>query len=119
MHEEESRTDLGLIRIHKNVIVSIAALAASEIEGVQSIGGGIGTGILEALTNRKYPSIKVEILRNDEVRIRIPLVIKFGYSIPDVACRVQENVRAGLEKMTNLLIKDINIVVQAIERGKG
>jgi len=36
---------------------------------------------------------------------------------PPSANKVQENVRNSLERMTNLVIKDINVNVQSIERG--
>ncbi|MCM8795953.1 MAG: Asp23/Gls24 family envelope stress response protein [Candidatus Omnitrophica bacterium] len=116
MQKEESRTDLGIIRIHKNVIASIASLAASEIEGVKGIGKDIRTGILELLGKKSLVAIHVEIDKNNEIRLDLPLIIKYGFNIPDVANRVQENVRAALEKMTNLSVKDININVQGIER---
>lgn len=114
--KEESRTELGTIRIHKNVIASIASLAATEIEGVKRIGGDFKSGLLE-LIGKKIPiAIKVEIDKNEEVKIEIPLVIKYGFNIPDIANRVQENIRCALEKMTNLSVKDININIQSIEK---
>ena len=118
MHREESRTDLGTIRIHKNVIASIASLAATEIQGVKRVGGDFRSGFLELIGKKTSIAIKVEIDKNEEVRITVPLVIKYGFNIPDIANKVQENVRNALEKMTNLLIKDININVQGIERGQ-
>lgn len=117
MHREESRTDLGTIRIHKNVIASIASLASMEIEGVKRVGGNFKSGILELIGKNLLPVIKVEINKNEEVKIEIPLIIKYGFNIPDIANKVQENVRNSLEKMTNLSIKDININVQGIEKG--
>lgn len=117
MHKEESRTDLGTIRIHKNVIASIASLAVCEIEGVRRVGKDFKTGILEIVGKTNISAIKVEIDKNEEVRIDIPLIIKYGSNIPDIANRAQENVRQALEKMTNLSVKDINIIVQGIERG--
>ena len=118
MHREESRTDLGTIKIHKNVIASIASLAATEIQGVKRVGGDLKSGFLELIGKKTSIAIKVEIDKNEEVRITVPLVIKYGFNIPDIANKVQENVRNALEKMTNLLIKDININVQGIERGQ-
>jgi uncharacterized alkaline shock family protein YloU len=59
----------------------------------------------------------VEFDKNGEVKVEIPLIIKYGYNIPEVAAKVQENIRNNLEKMTNLLIKDINVNIQAIEKG--
>jgi uncharacterized alkaline shock family protein YloU len=117
MHKEESRTDLGAIRIHKNVIASIASIAAVEITGVKRIGGDLKSGLYELMGKKSLAAIKVEIDRNEEVRLEIPLIIKYGFNIPDIANRVQESVRNALEKMTNLLIKDINVNVQGIERG--
>ena len=117
MHKEESQTDLGNIRIHKNVIASIASLAAVEIEGVKRIGGDFRSGILELIGKKALMAIKVDIDKNDEMRLEVPLVIKYGFNIPDIANKAQENIRNALEKMTNLSIKYININVQAIERG--
>lgn len=117
MHKEESRTDLGAIRIHKNVIASIAAIAAMEIEGVKRIGGDFKSGLLELIGKKSTLAIKVEIDKNDEVNVEIPAVIKYGFNIPGIANKIQENVRNALEKMTNLSIKDIDINVQGIERG--
>lgn len=118
MHRDESRTDLGTIRIHKNVIASIASLAAVEIEGIKRVGGDFKSGLLELIGKKYLSAIKVEINKNEEVSLEIPLVIKYGFNIPDIASKVQENVRNALEKMTNLSVRDININVQGIERGQ-
>jgi len=117
MRQEESRTDLGIIRIHRNVIASVASLAAVEIAGVKKVGGNFTSGLMELIGQKSLLSIKVEINKNDEVKIEIPVIIKYGFNIPDIANKVQENVRVALEKMTNLSVKDININVQGIERG--
>ncbi|MDD4979950.1 MAG: Asp23/Gls24 family envelope stress response protein [Candidatus Omnitrophica bacterium] len=117
MHKEESQTDLGKIRIHKNVIASIASLAAVEIEGVKRIGKDLKSGILELIGQKSATAIDVQIDKNEEIRVEIPLVIKYGSNIPEVANKAQENVRNALEKMTSLSIKYININVQGIERG--
>jgi len=118
MHREESRTDLGTIRIHKNVISSIAELAVTEIEGIKRIGGNLKSGISELIGKKFLTSIRVEISKTGEVEIEIPVIIKYGFNIPDVANKVQENVRGSLEKMTNLSIRDVNINVQSIEKGE-
>lgn len=115
--KEESRTDLGTIRIHKNVIASIASIAALEITGVKRIGQDFKSGLLELIGKKSLAAIRVEIDKNEEVRIGVPLVIKYGFLIPEVANKVQENIRQALEKMTSLSLKDINIIVQGIERG--
>lgn len=117
MNRDESRNELGVLRIHKNVVSSISSIAALEIEGVKRVARGLKSGLLELLERKFFSAIKVEITKNDEVKVQIPLIIKYGYNIPEVANRVQENVRLALEKMSNLSIKEINVNVQGIERG--
>lgn len=117
MRSEETHTDLGIIKIHKNVIASIASIAALEIEGIKRIGGDLKSGIIELIGKKYLSSVRVEINKSEEVDVEIPVVVKYGYNVPEVANRVQENVRNSLEKMTNLAIKEVNIKVQGIERG--
>ena len=117
MRTDGSRTDLGTVRIHKNVIASIASLAVLEIEGVKRVGGDFKSGLMELVGRKTLAAIKVEFTKNEEIRVDIPLVVKYGYNIPEIASSAQEKVRNALDKMTNLSIKDININVQSIERG--
>lgn len=116
MKNEESRTDLGIIKIHKDVIASIASLASTEVEGVKKIGGDLKASIYELLGKKEQRGINVEIDRNNEVKLDVPLVIKYGYNVTDIARSVQESIQQSLEKMTNLTIKEININVQRIEK---
>ncbi|MCX5696107.1 MAG: Asp23/Gls24 family envelope stress response protein [Candidatus Omnitrophica bacterium] len=117
MQQDNSRTDLGLIRIHKNAIASVSSLASLEIEGVKRLGTNLKSRILELMGKPSSSAIKIEINKSDEVKVEIPLFIKYGYNIPEVASKVQENVRQALERMTNLSVKDIDVNVQGIERG--
>lgn len=117
MRKEESQTNLGKIRIHKNVIASIASIAAGEIEGVKAIGGDFKSGILEFIGKKAISTIRVDIDKNEEIRLEVPLVIKYGFNIPEIASKAQENISNALEKMTCLAIKYIHINVQRIERG--
>lgn len=116
MNRSDTRTELGAIKIHKNVIASIASIAAMEANGVKRVGSNFQSGLLEFIGRKSYSAIKVEIDKNDEVRLEIPVVIKYDFNIPEVSGRVQENIRVSLEKMTSLSVKDINISVQGIEK---
>jgi len=118
MQNQDFHTDLGGIKIHKNVIASIASVAALEVEGVVRVGADFKSGLLELMCKKALPAIKVEIDKHDEIRLDIPLVVKYDFNIPEVSGKVQENVRNALERMTDLAIKDINISIQGVERGQ-
>lgn len=116
MHREESQSDLGIISIHNNVIASVAFIAASEIEGVKRIGSNFKSGLFELL-GKESSAIRVFIDKRSQVSLEIPLITKYGYSIPEVSNKAQENIRNAIEKMTNLSVKDINIIIQGVEKG--
>ena len=113
--QDDSRTDLGLIRIHNNAIAQTASIASLEIEGVKRVGKNLKSNIMEFFGKKGTTAIKVEINKNEEVKVGIPLIIKYGFNIPEVSNKVQENVRQSLEKMTNLSIKEVDINVLGIE----
>lgn len=46
MNRDVSRNELGVLRIHKNVVASIASIAATEIEGVKRVGRNLKSGWL-------------------------------------------------------------------------
>jgi uncharacterized alkaline shock family protein YloU len=118
MRADESRTDFGTIKIHKNVIASIAAIAAEEIDGIKRVGGQtLASGIMDLIGRRYQRVIKVDIDKNDDVRLQVPVIIAYDSNIPEVAQRVQENIRTALEKMTSLSVREITINVQGIEKG--
>lgn len=116
MLKEDSYADQGTIRIHDNVIASIASLAATEIEGVKAIAKSFKTGMLELINKKNIVAIRVKRDKNGEITLEVPLIIKYGFNIPEIANKAQENIRRTLEKMTNLAIKDINIIIQGIEK---
>ena len=116
MFREEARTDQGMVRIHKNVIASIASIAASEIEGVKRVETDFKSGFFHMFGRNPRGRIKVEIFKNEWIKISIPLVVRYNFNIPEIASKVQENVRSALEKMTDINIKDVEINIKGIEK---
>lgn len=117
MRNEESQTELGIIRIHRDVIASIACLAAQETEGVWGVGRSPGNELFGLFGIRRRSAVKIHIDKNEEVRIEMPIIVKYGFNVPEVAAKTQDNVRSRLEKTTDLVVRDININICGIERG--
>jgi uncharacterized alkaline shock family protein YloU len=61
-------------------------------------------------------SIKIEIDKNNEINLDVSITVKYGVNIPEIARKVQESIRAAIEKSTDLSLKEINVNVQEIER---
>ncbi|MFW5980225.1 MAG: Asp23/Gls24 family envelope stress response protein [Halanaerobiales bacterium] len=103
------------VEIADEVVAIIAGLAATEIEGVAGMSGGIAGGFAEML-GRKNLTKGVEVeLEEKEVTVNLYVIIEYGASIPEVAESIQKNVGQAIERMTGLVPKDIFIHVQGVE----
>lgn len=115
--EESGRTlpsELGAIRIADEVVSIIAGLAATEVDGVASMSGGIVGGIAEALGRKNLSKgVKVNVGEQDAV-VDLFLIVGYGFRIPDVAWTVQENVKKAIETMTGLSVVNVNVHVQGV-----
>ncbi len=115
---EEIRENIdttGNVKISEEVIITIASVAVSEIEGIS----GTGTGIVEGLARKfaKRPAgggIKVSMSDTD-VTIDINVIMNYGVRIPEVAWNVQDAVKKQVELMTGLNVTKVNVRVVGIE----
>ncbi len=113
---ENTKTELGEIKIHKSVIASIATETTKQIPGVIKIGKDLKTSLLELIGRKDATAIKIEFDKNGEAVITIPIIVKYGYNIPEIAAKVQEDVKLAVENSTSILIKDINVNIQEIKK---
>lgn len=105
---------LGTIRIADEVVSIIAGLAATELDGIAGMSGGIAGGIAEMLGRKNFAKgVKVEV-GEKEAAIDLFIIVKYGVRIPDVALAAQENVKQAIETMTGLSVVEVNIHVQGV-----
>ncbi|MGI6567870.1 MAG: Asp23/Gls24 family envelope stress response protein [Limnochordia bacterium] len=114
MPETKERTELGELRIANEVVGVIAGLAATEVEGVAGMSGGLAGGIAEMLGRRNLSKgVKVEV-GEEQAAIDLFVIVEYGVRIPDVAWKIQENVKRAIEGMTGLDVVEVNIHVQGV-----
>ena len=111
MEEEKSH---GTIKIADEVVSIIAGLAATEVDGVAGMSGGIAGGIAELLGRKNLSKgVKVEVGDSQTV-VDLFVVVEYSTSIPDVSWRIQDNVKEAIESMTGLDVVEINVHVQGV-----
>ena len=100
-----SRPDeMGNIHISEEVLAVIAAAAALEVEGVGSLAANLGSDIAQLL-GKKNISKGIRIsLDGEAVVVDISLLIKYGYTIMDVAKKVQDAVVNAVEATSGLSV---------------
>lgn len=105
---------LGTIKIADEVVSVVAGLAATEVEGIAGMSGGIAGGIAEILGRKNFSKgVKVEV-GEKEAAVDLYIIVKYGVRIPDVALEVQEKVKAAIESMTGLTAVEVNVHVQGV-----
>lgn len=110
----KSDSALGTIRIADEVVSIIAGLAATEIEGIAGMSGGLVGGIAEMLGRKNFSKgVRVEVGER-ETAIDLYIIVKYGVRIPDVALAAQENIKRAIENMTGLSVVEVNVHVQGV-----
>ncbi|SFT34091.1 Uncharacterized conserved protein YloU, alkaline shock protein (Asp23) family [Selenomonas sp. GACV-9] len=112
--EIQKNSSLGSIRIADEVVSIIAGLAATEVEGIAGMSGGIAGGIAEMLGRKNFAKgVKVEV-GEKEAAVDLYIIVKYGVRIPDIALAAQENVKQAIETMTGLSVVEVNVHVQGV-----
>lgn len=105
---------LGEIQIADEVVAIIAALAATEVEGVAKMFGNITNEIVSKLGMKNLSKgVKVTVTPKD-VKVDLSLELKYGYSIVEVSKIVQEKVKQAIETMTGLTVLSVKVRIAGV-----
>ena len=105
----------GKVYCGKNIMLSIINLSAKEISGVASLCPDFASKFKRLFSSNYFEGVKVSYTQKKDLIIDIYLKVFFGYSVADVAYRVQENVKNGISNMISAKIDSINIHVLGVE----
>ena len=96
---------IGEVKIADEVVAIIAGLAATEVDGVDSMAGNI--------TNELVGKLGMKNLSKGVI-VDLSLNMKYGYSIPAVSEKVQDKVKTAIENMTGLMVLEVNIKIAGV-----
>ena len=107
---------LGEVQIAEEVITIIAGLAATEVEGVCSMGGNITKELVSRLGMKNLSKgVRVEVTEEGKIEVFVTINIAYGYAIPAVSGNVQEKVKAASENMTGLEVSGVNVRIADVD----
>lgn len=114
IYELDSTKEFGTVKIANDVVAMIAALAATEVEGVNAISWNITNEVMGKVGMKKLgKGVKVDIL-DGIVSVDLAVTLIYGYSIPKICSMIQDKVKSAIETMTGLQIADVNIRIVGI-----
>lgn len=106
--------EYGEVKIVDDVVATIAGLAATEVKGVAGMSAGFVGGIAEILGKKSLSKgVKVDV-KEKVANIDLYIIVEYGTKIPDVAWKIQENVKKTIETMIGVTVNEVNIHVQGV-----
>jgi len=114
MATKNQETSTGKITLDRKILASIINLAAKEINGVERVSN-TARPWYKKMFNRYDDGVEIKFEKNGTLLVDVFLTIYIGYSVPDIAYRVQENIRNALATMVALKPLKINIHILNVE----
>ena len=109
--------DNGSIMVSEDVIGTIVAHAAEEVEGVVGLCIKAGADLAEMIGKKNWGrGMKITIDENNSVSVECNILIRYGQSVVNVAKSVQESVTGALESVAGVTVASVNVNVSGIER---
>ena len=108
----------GTVKIADDVVAMIAALAATEVDGVAAMNGNVAKELLSKVGVKGLAKgVKVDIL-NKKVKVALAVIMEYGFNIPTTCQSVQSKVKNAIENMTGLEVTDVNIRIAGISMAR-
>lgn len=105
---------IGSVKIADDVVAMIAALAATEVEGIAAMSGNMTHEFLSKVGVKNAPKgTRVEVFQQ-KVKVDLAITIEYGFNIPATCQRVQSKVKNAVQNMTGLEVTDVNIRIAGI-----
>lgn len=109
---------LGSVKIADDVVAMIAALAATEVEGVAAMSGNVTNELLSRVgVKNAAKGVRVDV-QSKKVKVELAIMMEYGYNIPATCQRVQTKVKNAVENMTGLDVTDVNIRIAGVNISK-
>ena len=109
------QNNIGELHISQEVIATITAQAASQVEGVFGLANSITSNIKDLIgikSNGKGVSVEFD---EQQVTVSLNLVVKYGYKIQEVALNVQNKVMKSIADMTGYSVLAVNVNVVNVD----
>ena len=108
-------TNIGEVSINNDVIASYAGSAAIECFGIVGMASLSMINGLATLLKKDSLSKGVDIsIENNEITVKLHIIVAYGVSISAVAENLIENVTYKVEEFTGMKVKNIYVYVEGV-----
>lgn len=112
--ETKSNQTVGSIKVSDSVILKIAEVAATEIDGVDCSGQSLVPANAKA---KMFGCVKCR-LSGDTAALSLDVVVLEGYNAVTVAESIQKSVKSAVQSMTGFTVTRVDVNVAGIKFNK-
>lgn len=110
--------NVGVVQIADDVVAMIASLAATEVNGVNSMTGNITNELMAKVGVKKLTRGVRVAVEDGNVTVDLAVTMDYGYNIPATCQQVQNKVKSAVENMTGLNCTNVNIKIAGVSMKK-
>jgi uncharacterized alkaline shock family protein YloU len=112
---EEAVATAGAVRVANQVIASIAAMAAREIEGVSGMDQAHARHFGDWIKRQSaHDGVRVMVDAQRAIHLEVFLTVRSGAELAAMAEQVQANVVEAVERMLGLEVAEVHVFVSSI-----
>jgi uncharacterized alkaline shock family protein YloU len=115
----ESQNEKGSIKLHEGVISSVVKNAALSVDGVikLAVASSLTDSIAYMIGHKKSSdgAIEIEILEDENVIVKIKVVVVYGENIPRIALDIQMTIIEKVKAITGMDVGSVDVIIQGIE----
>ena len=108
--EAKTNQTVGSIKVSDSVILKIAEVAATEIDGVECSGQNLIPANKKA---KMFGCVKAK-LTGDSACIALDIVVREGFNAVNVAESVQQSVKSAIQSMTGFTVTRVDVNIAGI-----
>lgn len=103
----------GKVEIDRDILLSIINLATKEINGVDSLTNEY-LPWYKKMAKQKSEGVSIKFDVNGMLNVDVYIKVLIGCSVPDIAYKVQENIKNSLNSMVGIKPGKINVHVYGV-----
>lgn len=111
----DTPSELGLIKIHDNVLAALVSRAVLSVEGVSRLAGSAIMDNLAGMVGSHSRAIEIVKDGEDKLKIVVKVNIFYGTVIPTAAVEIQRQVIEQVESATGVTVASVDVVVQQLD----
>jgi len=113
-NKDEKILEKGKLTCDKDILYSIINLATKEIKGVASLTNSFIPWYKRMFRRNDYEGVIIKFNANGSLKIDVYVNTYIGESVPDLAFRIQENIKNNLSSMVDMKATHINVHVMSV-----